>query len=131
MRRQNVSKIDVRFLLLLAVIGGLLFLNLTGCGGLGSSAASNVDPTSDDNPHASSTYVEYPGNCLGCHADQASEILNTVHYQYVGATPDMVNNGGQPQGKLTNSVNSYCINILGDWPVCGSCHVGQRLAHPS
>jgi hypothetical protein len=32
-----------------------------------------------------------------------------------------------PQGKLNNAVNSYCINILGDWPVCGSCHVGRGL----
>ena len=39
----------------------------------------------------------------------------------------MVNNGGQPQGKLTNAVNSYCINIEGNWGMCGSCHVGRGL----
>ena len=34
---------------------------------------------------------------------------------------------GQPQGKLTNAVNSYCINIVGDWKICGKCHVGRGL----
>jgi hypothetical protein len=37
----------------------------------------------------------------------------------------MVNSPEIPQGKLTNAVNSYCINIEGDWPVCGSCHAGR------
>jgi hypothetical protein len=37
----------------------------------------------------------------------------------------MTNGTGLEQGKLTNAVNSYCINILGDWPICGSCHVGR------
>jgi nitrate reductase cytochrome c-type subunit len=39
----------------------------------------------------------------------------------------MVNQPGSQQGKLTNAVNSYCISILGDWPVCGSCHAGRGL----
>ncbi|MFO7716772.1 thrombospondin type 3 repeat-containing protein [Desulfosarcina sp.] len=76
-------------------------------------------------PHASLTYGAYPGNCLACHAEQADEMLQTTHYQWLGEAPDMVNGVGQRQGKLTNAVNSYCINIEGDWPVCGSCHVGR------
>lgn len=81
----------------------------------------------DNNPHAKLKYADYPGNCLNCHMDQATEMFNTTHYQWVGETPDMVNGNGQPQGKLTNAVNSYCINILGNWPVCGSCHAGRGL----
>lgn len=75
--------------------------------------------------HANLNYSEYPGNCLSCHADKAGEMLGTTHYQWLGDTPDMVNAGGTRQGKLTNAVNSYCINIEGDWPVCGTCHVGR------
>ena len=76
-------------------------------------------------PHASLSYSDYPGNCLSCHADKATEMMQSTHYKWIGDTPDMVNAGGTPQGKLTNAVNSYCINIEGDWPVCGSCHVGR------
>jgi len=52
-------------------------------------------------------------------------MMQTTHYQWLGDAPDMVNGAGQRQGKLTNAVNSYCINIEGDWPVCGTCHVGR------
>ena len=76
-------------------------------------------------PHANLSYNDYPGNCLSCHGDKAGEMMQSTHYRWLGETPDMVNAGGTPQGKLTNAVNSYCINIEGDWPVCGSCHVGR------
>lgn len=91
-----------------------------------------VDPPPDGGggggePHADLVYSDYPGNCLSCHASEAGEVFNSTHYRWVGETPDMVNAAGTLQGKLTNAVNSYCINIKGDWPVCGSCHVGRGL----
>ena len=92
-----------------------------------ASGSGNPDP--DDGggtgPHAGLTYGAYPGNCLSCHADQANEMMQTTHYEWLGDAPDMTNGVGERQGKLTNAVNSYCINIEGDWPVCGSCHVGR------
>ncbi len=78
-----------------------------------------------NDPHANLSYADYPGNCLSCHNNAAQEMLKTTHYQWVGTAPDMVNGSTLPQGKLTNAVNSYCINIEGNWPVCGSCHVGR------
>ncbi|GAB6906385.1 tetrathionate reductase family octaheme c-type cytochrome [Desulfosarcina cetonica] len=86
----------------------------------GDGGSSNAD-----DPHANLTYAAYPGNCLSCHAEQAQEMMQTTHYQWMGETPDMVNQTSVRQGKLTNAVNSYCINIAGDWPVCGTCHVGR------
>ncbi len=79
------------------------------------------------NPHDDLHYSDYPGNCLSCHRAQAKEVLNSTHYKWIGDAPEMVNGVGLQQGKLTNAVNSYCINIEGNWPVCGSCHVGRGL----
>lgn len=76
-------------------------------------------------PHAGLTYSNYPTNCLECHTVEANEMAGSTHYQWMGEAPDMLNNPNIQQGKLTNAVNSYCINIKGDWPVCGSCHVGR------
>lgn len=78
-----------------------------------------------DNPHGGLAYADYPTNCLSCHTVEANEMFGSTHYQWTGDAPDMVNNPALPQGKLTNAVNSYCINIKGDWPICGSCHVGR------
>jgi hypothetical protein len=63
-------------------------------------------------PHADLTIAEYPRNCLGCHDDHAAEVAGSTHYKWTGDAPDMVNGTGLQQGKLTNAVNSYCINIV-------------------
>jgi hypothetical protein len=102
---------------------GLIIVSMAVCVFLSGSMAWGQDAGSG--PHAGLTYADYPGNCLSCHAEQANEMMQTTHYQWLGDAPEMVNGVGERQGKLTNAVNSYCINIQGDWPVCGSCHVGR------
>lgn len=77
--------------------------------------------------HAGLLYQDYPGNCLSCHAKEAQNMSGSTHYQWMGDAPDMVNEIGIKQGKLTNAVNSYCINITGDWQLCGKCHAGRGL----
>lgn len=76
-------------------------------------------------PHDNLLWSEYPDNCYSCHATQFQEMYGAVHYQWQGDTPDMVNQTGTLQGKISNSVNAYCINILGNWGLCGKCHVGR------
>jgi len=93
------------------------------CDGLTDSA----DPQCSGSPHASLQWSDYPGTCLNCHNQQFTEMSQATHYKWVGETPDMVNQTGSQQGKLTNAVNSYCINILGDWKICGKCHAGRGL----
>jgi len=83
-------------------------------------------------PHANLNWSDYPAACMNCHdggeaGSHYNQVFSSTHYQWLGATPDMVNQTGVPQGKLTNAVNSYCINIEGDWPVCGSCHTGRGI----
>jgi len=82
--------------------------------------------------HSDLTWADYPNACMNCHdGGQAGahydQVWNSTHYKWLGEAPDMVNQPELLQGKLTNAVNSYCINIEGDWPVCGSCHVGRGV----
>jgi hypothetical protein len=79
------------------------------------------------NPHSNLTYSDYPSSCMtsSCHLDKFNEMSQTNHYTWTGSAPDNSNQPGAAQGKLTNALNSYCINILGDWPACGTCHVGR------
>lgn len=78
-------------------------------------------------PHATNTWSNYPADCMGCHDTQFNEMADSTHYKWVGDTPEMANAPGTLQGKLSNAVNSYCINIVGDWKICGKCHVGRGL----
>lgn len=77
------------------------------------------------NLHANLLWSEYPDNCYSCHATKFQEVYGSVHYQWQGNAPDMVNKPDILQGKISNSVNAYCINILGNWGLCGKCHIGR------
>lgn len=61
--------------------------------------------------------------CIECHESEALEVFGSVHYQWLGRTPYMAD-GPEIQGKLDVGVNSYCINITGNWTGCSNCHVG-------
>jgi hypothetical protein len=64
-----------------------------------------------------------PETCLQCHGTEAHEVHGSVMYQWEGEAPQMAT-GPDRQGKISGAVNSYCINILGNWDVCGNCHIG-------
>lgn len=74
------------------------------------------------NPHAGLTW-NGPGTCLTCHDQEAREVHASGHSQWGGQVPEAVN-GPALQGKFYGAVNSYCINILGNWNGCGACHIG-------
>jgi hypothetical protein len=95
-------------------LGVLLWLLLLGAGVEGAAAA---------NPHAALTWDGSPGVCLPCHRQQAQQVYASAHYQWKGEALYRTN-GPAVQGKRFNAVNSYCINILGNWADCGTCHVG-------
>ena len=92
---------------------------------MGNAYAEEDHSRSDIYQNGPLTWENYPEACISCHADRYDEMMGSVHYKLGGMTQDMVNAPSEFQGKLTNSMNSYCISIVGDWYVCGKCHVGR------
>ena len=84
--------------------------------------------------HATLTWTGYQ-MCRGCHAQQANDVFASGHYQWNGNAKYNVNNSGIKQGKYLNSINSYCVNVVGNWDginparggACSACHVGRGL----
>ncbi len=102
------------------------------CGDGVDQSCSGADQQCPTGDHSNLTWSDYPSACMNCHDNGSAgshydEMWDTTHYQWLGEAPDMVNEPNILQGKLTNAVNSYCINIEGDWPVCGSCHAGRGV----
>lgn len=94
-------------------------------------ATDGADSDCGGGSHSSLTSADYPTACLGCHdggsaGDQYTHAFNSVHYKWEGDAPDMVG-GPAVQGKIFGAMNSYCINILGNWGVCGKCHAGRGV----
>lgn len=99
--------------------------------GADSDCGTACVPTTDPN-HDCLTAADYPSACLVCHdngvaGNQYGDAYNSVHYKWTGEGLDMTNDPGGIQGKLTNAMNTYCINILGNWGVCGTCHAGRGI----
>ena len=86
------------------------------------SVVSGTMPTAATITHQNLTW-QGPTTCLACHENQAQEMFGAVHYQWKGQTPYVLN-GADIQGKDAGSMNAFCINTLGNWNGCGSCHPG-------
>lgn len=89
------------------------------------------------NPHAQ-LVQSYEGTktCLQCHETQAKHVFSSIHYQWRGDAPNLVNAGNEPIGKL-NSNNDFCTNPSISWIAiltneqgkvigngCSKCHAG-------
>ncbi len=99
------------------------------CGDGIDQSSSGSDQQCGSVTHATLTWADYPSACLSCHnggegGNQYAEMFASTHYQWLGETPEMAQ-GPMLQGKLTNAINNYCINIKGNWDLCGSCHAGR------
>ena len=73
--------------------------------------------------HSGLAWDGSPGVCLSCHRGEAEDMYASTHYQWQGDALYM-SHGPLKQGKIAGAVNSYCINISGNWAGCGNCHVG-------
>lgn len=97
----------------------------------GDGQPDPVNPGDPGNPgggdgvaaHANLTW-NGAATCLECHETEAQEMHGSVHYQWEGDALFMVD-GPARQGKNAGAVNSYCINITGNWNGCSTCHVGR------
>jgi hypothetical protein len=54
-------------------------------------------------------------------------MADATYYTRVGEATEMANQNGTEQGKLTNSISSYCINILKNLKAYGKSHIGKGL----
>ncbi len=97
----------------------------SGTTAIALTALTPPPPPDSTKPHAALNWSEYPANCLSCHPSEFSDAYQGVHYQWQGSAPENTNRPDLLQGKLTNEMNSYCVNILGNWPICGKCHAGR------
>ena len=100
-----------------------------------------ITVTDPNNPLPNTSHAgrfdTYEGSstCLGCHASEVNEVHASVHYQWNGPTPYVVNLSSG--GKL-HSINDFCgypdINFIGQLTNlsgdtvdggCATCHIGM------
>ncbi|GAB6193595.1 hypothetical protein [Desulfocastanea catecholica] len=84
-----------------------------------------TDPPIDGPIAAHNTITEYngPATCIACHQEEASEMLDSLHMQWSGPTPDLTNTNGEALGKGVDGINTFCTYAMSSKGACFSCHV--------
>ncbi|MFT5700780.1 MAG: hypothetical protein ACI8ZB_003665 [Desulforhopalus sp.] len=73
--------------------------------------------------HNSITNYDGPTTCIGCHQQEAAEMLDSLHMKWSGPTPDMTNSDGEESGKAVKGINTFCTYAMSSKAACFSCHV--------
>lgn len=141
-------KLLVLIMLTAAVLGAALFLSVpadatvqafnAAPSDITASGANQFELQDGENPHAGLTTYDGAATCLPCHQQQALDQHASVHFQWRGETPYVVNAGDE--GKITG-VNDFCghplvnawlgkmVNIDGVTVDggCATCHMGTGI----
>lgn len=67
---------------------------------------------------------EVTEKCISCHDTQAEAILDSVHWNWAGPSPNTVGQETATNLGKTNIINNYCIAVTSSEPRCTTCHIG-------
>lgn len=73
--------------------------------------------------HLSIDSYNGPSTCIRCHEKEAKQMLNSVHMQWSGPTPELSNTSGESLGKAKAGINTFCTYAVSSKSACYSCHV--------
>ncbi|SHO48541.1 hypothetical protein [Desulfopila aestuarii] len=73
--------------------------------------------------HNTITSYNGPATCIACHQKEADDMLNSLHMQWSGPTPDLINTNGEALGKAKGGINTFCTYAPSSKGACYSCHV--------
>lgn len=71
-----------------------------------------------------STGPEVTSSCLTCHEQQATDFLESVHWQWSGQATNKTGIENEVEHGKKNAINNFCISIAGNETRCTSCHAG-------
>lgn len=72
--------------------------------------------------HQSIQSYDGPATCIACHEIEAQDMLDSLHMQWSGPTPNVTNIRGN-DGKAVNGINTFCTYAPSSKGACYSCHV--------
>jgi hypothetical protein len=88
-----------------------------------TTPTTTTTTTSAISAHAGITAYNGPATCIACHPAQASGMLNSLHMQWAGKTPELTNAPNQTLGKGVKGINTFCTYAMSSGGACFNCHV--------
>lgn len=111
-------------------------------GGKGTKAISSSTFTVSKTPAlvtgpipAHNTINSYQGSitCIGCHAKEATDMVNSLHTKWKAPSTQLTNTKGEELGKAKGGINTFCTYAMSSKNACFSCHVRSdgNAPHPA
>jgi hypothetical protein len=134
----HLMKNKKNYLITTATIMALLILSIATITSCKDNEDNNCDGAVDCNdPQCSGTSectssipehltinsYDGPSTCIACHRSEAEDMLNSLHMQWEGPTPDLTNTNGEDLGKANRGINSFCTYAMSSAGACFGCHV--------
>ena len=97
-----------------------------------TGATSTTTPTSPTTTGGAATSIAAhqsiqsyngPSTCIACHQVEAQNMLNSLHMQWKGTTPELSNAPNQILGKGNKGINTFCTYAMSSGGACFNCHV--------
>jgi hypothetical protein len=89
----------------------------------GADLSCPVEPPPVTGTHQDIVAYDGPATCIGCHQSAAYDMLDSLHMQWAGPTPELTNGGGQELGKAVGGINTFCTYAMSSGGACFACHV--------
>ena len=83
--------------------------------------------------HNTITSYDGPITCMSCHAEEATDMVNSLHAKWKAPTPELTNTNGKELGKAAGGINTFCTYAMSSKNACFSCHVRSdgNAPHPA
>jgi hypothetical protein len=89
----------------------------------GPQCSGTSEYTSSISEHLTINSYDGPSTCIACHRSEARDMLDSLHMQWEGPTPDLNNTNGEDFGKANKGINSFCTYAMSSAGACFGCHV--------
>lgn len=124
---------SLRYCLIVTLTG----LGIAGLGALGGCPPDDGPPDGNSPPDGNTPVektdherfltevvpggYEGPATCQICHADVAADLLESGHWQWAGASANIVGHETETHGKR-DLLNNFCIAVPSNEGRCAQCH---------
>ena len=67
---------------------------------------------------------EVTEKCITCHKKEAEDFVKTVHWTWMGPSPNFKGHERETDNGKVNLINNFCVTIESNWARCTQCHAG-------
>jgi octaheme c-type cytochrome (tetrathionate reductase family) len=110
-----------------AIAGVCLVASASWLAPVAAQASFRDDPAQAHVDYFTANAYAGTTSCLGCHAEEGQDVVESGHFRWRGATAQIEDAVGEVHGKR-DLLNNFCIGVPSNEGRCTQCHIGYGYA---